>query len=60
MLYKNYKKHGYKDDKDMLEGFRIESQTGIETAKMSYLTNLTSKRNKAGTSGSLTGRLSIE
>ena len=35
-LFKNYKRHGYKaEDKDRLDGFRIECQKAVETAKLS-------------------------
>ena len=39
--FKNYKSHGYKDDdKVRLGGFRTEYQQAVETAKLSYLTNI--------------------
>ena len=50
-LYKNYKRHGYKaEDKARLDGFRIECQKAVETAKSSYLTNLGNKLNNSNTS----------
>ena len=40
-LYKNYKRHGYKDDdKARLVTFRGECQQAVENAKLTYLTNL--------------------
>ena len=43
-LYNNYKKHGYKEeDKLRLENFRKECQQAVESAKLSYLTNLGKK-----------------
>ena len=43
-LFNNYKRHGYKaDDKVRLDAFRIECQQAVETAKLSYLTNLGKK-----------------
>ena len=36
-LYKNYKKHGYKnEDKVRLEIFRSECQLAVENSKLSY------------------------
>ena len=50
-LLKNYKRHGYKaEDKVRIDGFRIECQQAVETAKLSYLTNLGNKVNSPGTS----------
>jgi len=50
-LYKNYKKHGYKDDdKIRLDLFRIECQEGIKAAKSLYLSNLGKKANDPYTS----------
>ena len=50
-LYKNYKKHGYKDDdKVRLDLFRIECQEGVEAAKSLYLLNLGNKANDPNTS----------
>ena len=47
---KNYKRHGYKaEDKVRLDAFRIESQQAVETAKLSYLTELGNKVNNSGT-----------
>ena len=43
-LYRNYKKHGYKDeDKERLNAFREECQSDIEQAKSDYLTRLGNK-----------------
>ena len=43
-LFNNYKRHGYKaEDKARLDAFRIECQQAVETAKSSYLTNLSIK-----------------
>ena len=40
-LFKNDKKHRYKEeDKVGLEVFRIECQKAVETAELSYLTNI--------------------
>ena len=51
MLFKNYKKHRYKEeDKVRLEVFRIECQKAVETAELSYLTNMGNKVNDPGTS----------
>ena len=50
-LFNNYKRHGYKArDKIRLDAFRIECQQAVETAKLSYLTNLGNKVNNSGTS----------
>ena len=50
-LFKNYKRHGYKaEDKVRLDAFRIDCQQAVETAKLSYLTNLSTKVNNLGTS----------
>ena len=50
-LFNNYKRHGYKArDKIRLDAFRIECQQAVETAKLSYLTNLGNKVNNHGTS----------
>ena len=50
-LFNNYKKHGYKEeDKLRLESFRKECQLAVETAKLSYLSNLGNKLNDSGTS----------
>ena len=50
-LFKNYKRHGYKaEDKVRIDRFRIECQQAVETAKLSYLTNLGNKVNSPGTS----------
>ena len=49
-LFKNYKRHGYKEeDKFRLDNFRIECQQAVETAKLSYLSNLGNKANDPGT-----------
>ena len=49
-LFKSYKKHGYKDeDKLRLQTFRNECQLAVETAKLSYLSNLGNKLNDPGT-----------
>ena len=51
ILFNNYKRHGYKaEDKVRLDAFRIECQQAVETAKLSYLTNLGNKVNNPGTS----------
>ena len=43
-LYKNYKRHGYRDeDKIRLEAFREECKIEVETSRLSYLTNLAKK-----------------
>ena len=50
-LFKNYKKHRYKnEDKVRLEVFRIECQKAVQSAKLSYLTNMGNKVNDPGTS----------
>ena len=50
-LFKNYKRHGYKaEDKVRLDAFRIDCQQAVETAKLSYLSNLGNKVNNSGTS----------
>ena len=50
-LFKNYKRHRYKEeDKVRLEVFRIECQKAVETAKLSYVTNIGNKVNDPGTS----------
>ena len=50
-LFNNYKRHGYKaQDKIRLDAFRIECQRAVETAKLSYLTNLGHKVNDPVTS----------
>ena len=50
-LFKNYKRHGYKaDDRVWLDAFSIECQEAVETAKLSYLTNLGNKVNNPKTS----------
>ena len=49
-LFKNYKRHGYNaEDKGRLEAFRIDCQKAVETAKLSYLSNLGNKVNDPGT-----------
>ena len=50
-LYKNYKRHGYKDDdKARLATFRGERQQAVENAKSTYLTNLGNKVNDSNSS----------
>ena len=50
-LFKNYKRHGYKEeDKVRLLAFRIERQKTVETAKLSYLTNMRNTLDNLGTS----------
>ena len=50
-LFKNYKKHRYKEEnKVRLEVFRIECQKAVESAKLSYLTNMGNKVDDPGTS----------
>ena len=50
-LYKNYKRHGYKDDdKARLVTFRGECQQAVENAKSTYLINLGNKVNDPNTS----------
>ena len=49
-LFQHYKKHGYKEeDKVRLHVFRIECQKAVETAKLSYLTNMGNKLGNPGT-----------
>ena len=51
ILFKNYKRHGYRvEDKVRLDTFRSECQQAVETAKLSYLTNLGNKVNDPNTS----------
>ena len=51
MLFKNYKKHRYKDeDKVRLDAFRTGCQKTVETAKSTYLKNLGNKVNDPSTS----------
>jgi len=53
-LFKNYKSHGYREvDKLRLDLFRIECQQAVETAKLTYLTNLGNKVNDVNTSQKL-------
>ena len=50
-LFKNYKKHGYKDDDKLrLDSFRSECQQAVEKAKINYLTKLGNKLNDPDTS----------
>ena len=50
-LFKNYKKHSYKEEDNVrLHVFRIECQKSVETAKLSYLTNMGNKLGNPGTS----------
>ena len=43
-FFKKYKRHGYKlEDKVTLENFRKECQDAVETAKLTYLTNMGKK-----------------
>ena len=50
-LFKNYKRHGYKlEDKVRLDNFRKECQEAVETAKLTYLTNMGEKLNNPNTS----------
>ena len=50
-LFNKYKRHGYKAEyKVRLGAFRIECQQAVESAKSSYLTNLSNKVNNPGTS----------
>ena len=50
-LFKNYKRYGYKtEDKVRLDAFRVECQKAVESAKLSYLTNLGNKVNDPNTS----------
>ena len=49
-LYKSYKRNGFKeDDKVRMDAFRTECQKAVETAKLSYLTNLGNKVNDPNT-----------
>ena len=49
-LYKNYKKHGYKNEDNVrLATFRLECQHAVETAKLNYLKNLGNKVNDPST-----------
>ena len=50
-FFKNYKRHGYKlEDKAGPENFRKECQEAVETAKLSYSTNMGKKLNNPNTS----------
>ena len=50
-LFKNYEKHRYKEeDKVRFQVFRIECQKAVESAKLSYLTNMGNKVNNPVTS----------
>ena len=50
-FFKNYKKHGYKrEDRDMLDTFRMECQQAVQSAKLTYLQNLGNKANDPRTS----------
>ena len=50
-LYKNYKRHGYRDeDKARLEAFREECKKAVENSKLSYVSNLGNKVNDPSTS----------
>ena len=50
-FFKHYKKLGYKEeDKVRLHVFRIECQKAVETAKLSYLTNMGNELCNPGTS----------
>ena len=50
-LYKNFKKHGYRDeDKTRLDAFREECKKAVEDNKIRYLTNLGNKLNDSNTS----------
>ena len=50
-LFNNYKRHGYQtEDKFRLDAFRIECQQAVETAKLSYLTELGNKVNNPSAS----------
>ena len=50
-LFKNYKKHGYKDDDQLrLDSFRNDCQKAVEKAKIDYLTMLGNKLNDPNTS----------
>ena len=49
-LFNNHKRHGYKaEDRVRFDAFRIKCQQAVETAKSSYLTNLSNKVNNPGT-----------
>ena len=49
-LYHNYEKHGYKDeDKVRLDNFRDECKEAIDSAKILYLNNLSSRLNCSDT-----------
>ena len=50
-FFKKYRRHGYKlEDKVRLENFRKECQDAVETAKLTYLTNMRKKLNNPNTS----------
>ena len=50
-LLNKYKRHGYKEeDKVRLDAFRVECQQAVETAKLSYITDIGNKVNSPGTS----------
>ena len=50
-LFINYKRHGYKlEDKVGLDNFRKKCQEAVETAKLTYLTNMGEKLNNPNTS----------
>ena len=50
MLFKNYKRHGYKlEDKVRFDNFRNKCQEAVTTAKLTYLTNLGNKLNNPNT-----------
>ena len=50
-FFKNYKRKGYKEeDKVRLDLFRTECQKAVESAKVSYLTNMGNKLKNPGTS----------
>ena len=45
-LFKNYKRDGYKlEDRVRIDNFRKECQEAVETAKLTYLTNMGKKLN---------------
>ena len=49
-LFKNYKKHGYKDeDKVRLDNFRNECKVAVDTAKINYFNRLGNKLNDSNT-----------
>ena len=49
-FFKNYKRHGYKpNDKVRLENVRKECQESVESAKLTYLTNLGNRLNNPNT-----------